>query len=77
MIRTRPDQRPLPWTRPEPAEIDVGIAINCATRVLIDFPAGVYNNAEANRTIIKEQTQGPITIPDGLTFTVICTWIII
>jgi hypothetical protein len=64
------DQQPLPWTSPEPSELDVGIDINCNTQPNIVYP----RNFDMDFTIIKGTSLGPVYIHTDVTVTVICTW---
>ena len=44
-VRARPDQKPLPWTRPRPADIDVGVALNATTQTSIPDGTFTTNNS--------------------------------
>lgn len=41
MIKAPREQRPLPYTRPEPPDIDVGIDLNSTTQT--DIPTGTFS----------------------------------
>ena len=41
-FETRQDQKPLPWTRPEPSHPDVGVAINATTQTTV--PTGTFTS---------------------------------
>ena len=41
-VKARPDQKPLPWTRPEPSHPDVGVAINATTQTTV--PTGTFTS---------------------------------
>jgi hypothetical protein len=73
-VRGVRDQHPLPWTRPEPVDLEPTLEFNCNTLTYVYRDIGYYNDTISNLTIVKEYITGPITIPDGLTFTVECTW---
>lgn len=44
-VRARPDQKPLPWTRPQPTDIDVGVDINADTQTTIPDGTFTTNNS--------------------------------
>lgn len=70
-IRSKPDQQPLPWTRPEPADVFIGSSsgIACDAQEFMPlFPVPIV----VDTTIAKRYSYGTVEIQIG-TLTVVCT----
>jgi hypothetical protein len=74
-VRPINDQRPLPFVRPDNEGIEATLAVDCSAHYFVDVPYLI----ESSREIYKGYTLPPavgVTISDGATVTVYCTWII-
>ena len=71
-VRAVPDNHPLPWTRPEPADLDIGPTFNCAGA----YPVLIPSVLVASQTFGKGYSKGPVRIEDGATITIMCEWVI-
>jgi len=67
-VRPRADQQSVPFTRPEPAESNTAITINCDTATVIDYPREFF---ASDFTVVKGRVQGPVTITGNVT--IICS----
>jgi hypothetical protein len=72
----------LPWTRPEATDTEVASGNGLSTGVpelnieamgFVYLDRGQFESARENFTIIKAITQGPLTIPSGITITILGT----
>lgn len=71
-VRAIRDQRILPWIRPEPADLeDIG-TVNCSAHFSMWITPSYIEDPIVN--IYNGYSDGPVTITDGCTVTVYCTW---
>jgi hypothetical protein len=76
-VRPVRDQFPLPFTRPDNEGLEPTLTVNdCAWLTFMYTDNVKVNDATANVTIYKEYMTGPVVVPDGITVTVQCEWII-
>ena len=85
-IRAKHDNAPLPFTRPDSDGIDVGPTYDCSVIDEVSwsshalnafFAASADTDNQQTYTLYKIRTfGGTITIPDGLTVDVVCTFTI-
>ena len=85
-IRAKHDNTPLPFTRPDSDGIDVGPTYDCSVIDEVSwsshalnafFAASADTDNQQTYTLYKIRTfGGTITIPDGLTVDVVCTFTI-
>jgi hypothetical protein len=71
-VRAVPDNKPLPWTRPDLDGSSIAPTINCTYRSFTYLPTGYLNTLTSDYTVVKSRIQGPVTIPSGITVTVEC-----
>ena len=74
LIRARNDTHVLPFIRSDSAGADVGPALNCSAIEEIVYTVYEINSLGADLTIYSGRTHGSVTIPVGVTVTVLCNW---
>jgi hypothetical protein len=68
-VRGVKEDTSVPWTRPEPADVETVIAVNCNAH----YPRYMEPLVEVSIEVYKAYTTSPVVVSDGAILTVHCT----